>query len=58
MCEPTGPTVTVAVPVAERQPRALVSVTDRVRGVPSVPAVKVIWLVPRPEVMVPFVMTH
>ncbi len=32
-----------------------VSVTEIVRGIPAVPAVKVIWLVPCPAVIVPFV---
>ena len=46
--------MTVAVPGALTQPDAVVSVTESVSGVPAVPAVKVIWLVPCPPVIVPF----
>src|SRR5256885_905018 len=49
------PMGTVRVPVGETQPAAEISVTESVT-LPLVPAVKVIRLVPRPAVIVPFEM--
>src|SRR5450830_182783 len=56
--EPAGPTVIVAFPGALTHPEAFVSATDSVNGVPAVPPVKVIWSVPCPDVIVPFVIVH
>jgi hypothetical protein len=41
---------------AEHTP--IVALTLSVNGVPAVPAVNVIWLVPWPDVIVPFVITQ
>src|SRR3989442_14422565 len=49
------PIGTVAVPAAETQPAADVSVTDSAT-LPLLPAVKVIRLVPWPALMLPFAM--
>jgi len=46
--------VTVALPGALTHPGAFVSVTESVSGAPETPAVKVIWFVPWPAVIVPF----
>jgi hypothetical protein len=50
--------VTVAVPATLTQPKAFVSVTESVNGVPAAPAVKVIWFVPCPDVIAPFPIVH
>ncbi len=48
----TSPTLTVADPVADRVPAALVAMQVSLR-IPIASAVKVIWFVPTPVVMVP-----
>ena len=50
-------TFTEAVAAAESQPDAFVSTTVR-PSVPAAPAVNVIWFVPFPAVIVPFVIDH
>ncbi len=50
--------MTVACPGALTHPGTFVSVTESVNGVPAVPPVKVIWLVPCPDVIVPFPIVH
>ena len=44
----------MAFPGSDGQPSELISKTESVSGVPAVPAVKVIWLLPSPAVIVPF----
>ena len=50
--------MTVALPGALTHPGAFVSVTESVSGAPETPAVKVIWFVPWPAVIVPFPIVH
>jgi len=50
--------VTDALPGALTQPGAFVSVTESESGTPERPAVKVIWFVPWPAVIVPFPIVH